>query len=539
VTALKPAEIVVVVNRTVDESVALGRFYCDKRGVPTRNLIPLTLPSTGRISSADYDALLRDPLRKALADRGLTDKVQCLLTVYGVPWRLAPGPPPPEITRMVDWYRAVGAKAERLVAANIMRMEAVGSHFPPTATAQTDVADLASLFQDDPQVPPGLPDMNVLRGKFSQATRQKVSALGQITDPTQRAIAVRQIVGLYLNTFGLGSWESIVQMLGDQSPMVPADYKRKAAQRRDEARRLMGVKRPGQAEFDQIEANLLASEGAVGLYDSVVAMAVTTGNRGMVDSRAAVDSELALLLWSDYPRESWADNPLLWVNGGRRQALERQYGGRALMTSRIDGPTVASVVRMVLDSIAVEQVGLTGRVYLDATGSEEHPYDRSLRELERKVSSKTDLPVVLEDTPLLFAPGECPDAALYAGWYSPRMYVESFTFTKGAVAFHMAEQEAQFLHDPKSPEWGPRLITDGVAATVAAAEPTRIQGVPLPSWFLGLILSGEITICEAYWRTIRNMSWRVMLIADPLYNPFKKNPYNLAMPRLMLPEATD
>ena len=38
------------------------------------------------------------------------------------------------------------------------------------------------------------------------------------------------------------------------------------------------------------------------------------------------------------------------------------------------------------------------------------------------------------------------------------------------------------------------------------------------------LLTGKWTIAECYWRTMPMVSWRMTLIADPLYNPFAANP---------------
>jgi len=147
--------------------------------------------------------------------------------------------------------------------------------------------------------------------------------------------------------------------------------------------------------------------------------------------------------------------------------------------------------------------------------------------------------VGLDKSITLFAAGACPDAALYAGWYNPRDYIASFTWRTGSVGYHLSELDGLELRDPNSRQWVPRMITEGVAVTIGAAEPTAITALPFPSWFLSLVLSGKITVAEAYWRVIPNCSWRVMLIADPLYNPYKKTPYLLGLPHWMLPEADE
>jgi uncharacterized protein (TIGR03790 family) len=124
----------------------------------------------------------------------------------------------------------------------------------------------------------------------------------------------------------------------------------------------------------------------------------------------------------------------------------------------------------------------------------------------------------------LFPAGSCPDAALYVGWYSLQKYVPAFRWVRGSVGWHVASFEAQHLRDPASQEWCVKMIQNGVAATVGAVEEPTLGAFPLPQDFFPLLLTGRYTLAECYWRTVPQASWRLTLIADPLYNPFAKNP---------------
>ena len=116
------------------------------------------------------------------------------------------------------------------------------------------------------------------------------------------------------------------------------------------------------------------------------------------------------------------------------------------------------------------------------------------------------------------------NAALYVGWYSLQKYVPAFTWKRGAVGWHIASFEAQDLRNPQSTRWCVRMIQEGVVATIGAAEEPRLLAFPLPNEFFPLLLTGRQSIAECYWRTTPLVSWRMTLIADPLYNPFKVNP---------------
>ena len=106
-------------------------------------------------------------------------------------------------------------------------------------------------------------------------------------------------------------------------------------------------------------------------------------------------------------------------------------------------------------AVEVEKTGLTGKVYLDARGIDQPAqrgsvenygdYDQSLRDLEKLLKEHTKLEVVLDNQQELFQPGQCPQAALYCGWYSLAQYVDAFDWQPGAVAFHIASAEAKSL----------------------------------------------------------------------------------------------
>jgi uncharacterized protein (TIGR03790 family) len=248
------------------------------------------------------------------------------------------------------------------------------------------------------------------------------------------------------------------------------------------------------------------------------------------ESQAAVDSELMLVLWKPYNLSRWQANPLYW----RFPASERDKPGSTLMTCRLDGPTPEIAKRLVDDSIEVEAKGLDGKAYFDARGIGFDPkkpqdatgyggYDESFREAAALLKA-AGLDVTLDNKNELFAPGSCPDAALYAGWYSHANFIDSGKYVKGAVAWHLASSEATTLKRPDSKVWCPNLLKAGVAATLGpVAEPYTI-GFPKPAEFFGTLATGKYPLVETYARTVPLASWMTTLIGDPLYNPFAKNP---------------
>lgn len=78
--------------------------------------------------------------------------------------------------------------------------------------------------------------------------------------------------------------------------------------------------------------------------------------------------------------------------------------------------------------------------------------------------------------------------------------------------------------DPKTQQWCVKMIQNGVAATIGAVAEPLLAAFPEPAEFMPLLMTGKYTIAECYWRAVPHASWQMMLLDDPLYNPFKTNP---------------
>lgn len=247
------------------------------------------------------------------------------------------------------------------------------------------------------------------------------------------------------------------------------------------------------------------------------------------ESVAAVDSELMLLWWTKYETARWQFNPLYWqVSDDDRKKAEK-----TIITCRLDGPTPEIAKRLVDDALTAEKDGLKGKAYFDARGMKldvKNPqqwtgyqgYDESFREAAT-LMQKAGFDVTLDDKDPVFPPDSCPDAALYAGWYSHATFVDSFTFPTGAVAYHLASSEATTLRNAKSKVWCPNLLQKGVAVTMGPVGEPYTVAFPKASEFFGFLATGKYTVAECYARTTLLTSWMMTLVGDPLYNPFARD----------------
>ncbi|MEJ2640925.1 MAG: TIGR03790 family protein [Desulfosarcinaceae bacterium] len=243
--------------------------------------------------------------------------------------------------------------------------------------------------------------------------------------------------------------------------------------------------------------------------------------------RAAVDSELALVRVGDYERRGWLPNP--YYLGYRAQKLKLDKD-RVLMVSRLDGPSAKVVRRMIDDSLAAEEKGLTGNACVDARWPAPKAkqslhgyarYDASLHQWAAHLAVSWPGERFFDETAALFGPGACPDTALYCGWYSLGRYVDAFTWRPGAVAYHIASGECTTLKRAGSRVWCKRLLEEGVAATLGPVYEPYVQAFPLPSLFFGLLTEGYLTLAECFQVSLPYLSWQMVLVGDPLYRPFR------------------
>ncbi|MGI9113808.1 MAG: hypothetical protein DLM52_06235 [Chthoniobacterales bacterium] len=63
-------QTIVVFNQELPESVALAKFYAEKRGIARDHLVPLDCPVEEEISREQYDATIAEPLRQVFGERG-------------------------------------------------------------------------------------------------------------------------------------------------------------------------------------------------------------------------------------------------------------------------------------------------------------------------------------------------------------------------------------------------------------------------------------------------------------------------------------
>ncbi len=506
--ALTPEDLIVVFNTKVPESRQVAAYYAQKRRVPPENLVGVPVIQGESMSRQEYDQELLPPLRRKVVELRRLYRNPALVLVYGIPLRVGGAvltDPEKELQALV---KGQVNKSTTEAWARLQDLEALLTRLPGkpqvsgTGPTSQDVFKLAeNLLPRAHRLLTWPIDRNI-----SQETRSQVAALAAQ-------------LSTHLPDEGKETGKPAKKESGKYDvPLL------KSMPAPEEKRPTPSGSLAEQAQ--QWGARVREAEGLLGELKFWEHL-----NRiyGHPQTGASVDSELTLALVENYPKVHWLPNPLhqrfdtepaMW---GLRQAV--------VMVGRLDGPTPQIARRLVDDALKIEGLGLEGTCYLDARGlkGEEEVgsyawFDAHLVRLAEMMKQQSDLKVVLDRRPGLFLRGSCPHAALYCGWYSLAKYVASCTWQPGAVAYHVASSEATTLRKPGSQVWCKRLLEEGVAATLGPVGEPYLRAFPLPDEFFPLLMTGKLSLLEVYYRTVPHLSWQMILIGDPLYTPFKKNP---------------
>ncbi|MFN8390699.1 MAG: TIGR03790 family protein [Bdellovibrionota bacterium] len=504
---LKPEQVAVLVNKNSAEGEEIARYYLEKRHIPQDNLVELNLPDEDSLSREQYESQLVAPTRRALEERHLSQQIRVLVTTYGVPLRvLAPEATGDEKQALLE---ALGAQKQ---ARNALR------------DIRNQIQLLLGKELKEDENGDGTADEQLVRSA-NDAIRQYGDTLKSIDDATKLK-ETRAKLNLLLSRFGgLAAILQTIKLPEGQEGSLAQGTLAKLKSDLETAKRLLRALDDIPTPQNRKRAMLLATQafGAIGILGRANASIKMLEYK---DADAATDSELALLWWDRNHYLAAERLPNIYYHRFSTPEHKVQTLLPVMFASRLDGPTVTSVKKMIDQSIEAETNGLHGRVYFDARGMKADTsgyglYDQSLRDAADLFDDATDFKVKLDnkDDRRFSSPGDAPDVALYSGWYKLRNYEDAFSFNPGAVGYHIASEEAVNLHDPDEKGWCKNAIEHGITATIGASSEPYVDTFPLPHEFFGLLATGRYTLAEVYALTSPYMSWRMMLIGDPLYRP--------------------
>lgn len=521
-------QVAILANKNSSESLAVARYYAQRRGIPANHVIQLDLPLTESISRETYDTRVVQPTRHALQERGLVEKIRVLVTTYGIPLRI-------DAPQASDQRRAWldDARERQKTARERIRLleEWVRALAPVDNPASSPQAELSQNQEQPGIVRPSVGDPQVER--VGLAFREAAARIRQVRDRQNLEKAVQDLSRFTVQFGGIAALaQNLRPAPGTGNPQGIVEREKLLAQAAS-VQAMIQVLTQTPSELNRQRAYFLAERmfGLQGVLSLAKAEEEIFSYR---DGDASLDSELSLL-WGDeesYHIAGRMANPLYVEEGSEPNERHRTLMP-VMMVSRLDAPTHQLAMRLVDQAISAEQSGLQGRVYVDARGLATGPplsygsYDQSLRDLAemfRQLASRSPISyqVILENTERRFSqPGEAPDVAVYVGWYRLRSYEDAFTFRPGAIGYHLASAEAASIHDPDEPGWCKNALERGITVTLGSTGEPLLDAFPEPYHFFRLLLTGQYSLVEAYYLTSRYVSWRMVLFGDPLYTPWR------------------
>ena len=517
---LLPTQVMIVANANSRESLMVAEHYATRRGVPFQQIAKLDLSLDDVMSREDYERRLVSPLRQALQENRIQQSIRVLVTVYGVPLRVAP----PNLTAEEQrWQRDA---SDRLTAARLQLV-----------TIERQARDLP-VQPDSMSAPPTKEEQGVVTHerhvafmlRVDEAVQESVKRVKQLKPPAldQSYARLEAVVRQHQGLAGVVQLhhdlprEGRVSDGGADAPMQ--------AEQLEGLQLLMGsLELPVRSRRTELYQQVGQVYGAYGVF-GLAALELNLLSDEQAD--ASVDSELSLLWWDrTQSGVAWRrPNPLHHAFKKPAEGPRREIP--ILMVSRLDAPTVDLALHLVDRAMEAEQQGLIGTFYLDARGlpvkdqSDTYGrYDQSLRDLNSFLTQHTTYRSKLENTETrLHRPGEAPDVALYVGWYRLRQYEDAFTFRPGAIGYHMASTEAVSVHNSSESGWCKNALERGITATLGSIGEPYLDAFPEPLEFVSLLMTGQYSLVETYYLTSRWVSWRMVLFGDPLYNPWKTTP---------------
>ncbi len=265
-------------------------------------------------------------------------------------------------------------------------------------------------------------------------------------------------------------------------------------------------------------------------------------------SNKAFDSELAWLFGK--PRTGKDDSPLAGMRARlpwqqnefynadldfgafRKKQLAGKSKGLLYMVARLDGETPVIAMGLVDKALAAEKGGgLKGAFCLDARnkGPNRKGYNQGDWWIRRAHESLTraGMKGVYDTAGKPLAAGTCPAPAIYWGFYHPFDYrgeIFNHKFAVGAIGCEQASFEAARLWrgkvgKGKGGPWVPGMLKDGVTVAIGPVSEPYLQAFPETQVFFPKLLSGWC-VGQAYWASIKQRSWRLIIIGDPMYRPF-------------------
>jgi uncharacterized protein (TIGR03790 family) len=195
------------------------------------------------------------------------------------------------------------------------------------------------------------------------------------------------------------------------------------------------------------------------------------------------------------------------------------------IVGRIDGPSYEIAKRLIDDALAIEKIGLYGKVYIDLAQKNDAGYKEGEDWLlaSAKTFGASGFPLIVDTRPQTFLPNyPMTDAAVYLGWYvippDGPFLNPNFKFKRGAVACHLHSFSATTVRATNE-GWVGLLLSQGACGVLGNVfEP--FLGLTVHFDKLSDRLLRGFCLAEAASMATPGCSWMNVVLGDPLYRPF-------------------
>ncbi len=236
-------------------------------------------------------------------------------------------------------------------------------------------------------------------------------------------------------------------------------------------------------------------------------------------SAASVDSELAATFLPINSLSGFIRNPL--YKSYNSPELYKTCG--VLRVARLDGKDFDEAKAIIDSSLLAERNGVRGRVYIDKNQKKGgYKIGNDWITNAENVLKKMNFDVSVDVLSVIMEHDKRFDAPLfYFGWYSPKL--KSYFIEKpvkapaGAVGLHIYSYSAS---DLRKFGWTANFMNRNFAQTYGNVYEPYLSGTQNMGALMEAFAS-RMSAGEAAYASIPVLSWRSLVVGDPLYEPFK------------------
>ncbi len=250
----------------------------------------------------------------------------------------------------------------------------------------------------------------------------------------------------------------------------------------------------------------------------------------LLRNQASVDAELVLLpVFGAIPYSGAFPNPAY----GETNVASLHPTNGVMLVSRLDGPTPELAKGLVDKALSAERDGLNGRAYFDLRNIKTGNYKLGDDWIGHAAEVAEDFgyETFVDHDPATLPVGfPLSEVALYAGWYA--MQVDgpfsrpTVEFMPGAIAYHLFSFSANNPRDAKG-SWVGALIAKGATVTLGCVDEPYLSLTPDIGLFFERLAFQQMSVGEAGLVCQPGLSWQNLVIGDPLYRPWLRDPIEM------------